>query len=176
MTTKLKHILTWVFTGKYLKLNDTTASSGLAGQNLFAGNTSTTFGVGSGYSSNTSGNDYIAYCFAEVEGYSKFGSYTGNGSTDGPMIWTGFRPSFVLTKMTSSTGNWMITDNARNTYNLSDLILMPNNSDTEYSQDGIDMLSNGFKLRASTVNRNSSGGTYIYMAFAEMPAKYSLGR
>jgi hypothetical protein len=80
-----------------------------------------------------------------------------------------------MTKMISSTGNWMITDNARNTYNLSDLILMPNNSDTDSSQDGIDMLSNGFKLRASTANRNSSGGTYIYMAFAKNPFVSSSG-
>jgi hypothetical protein len=118
----------------------------------------------------------VAYCFAEVAGYSKFGSYTGNGSTDGTFVHTGFRPAFVLTKCSSTTGNWMITDDARNPSNLAGEILMPNNSDTEYSQDGIDMLSNGFKLRASTSNRNGNGSTYIYMAFAENPFKYSLAR
>ena len=150
----------------YLRLNITNAAT----NSSLPAFTPTTMGT----DNNT--NQYVAYVFAPVEGFSKFGSYTGNGSTDGTFVYTGFRPAFVMTKMTSSTGNWMITDSARNTYNLSDLIIMPNNSDIEYSQDGIDMLSNGFKLRASTANRNTNGGTYIYMAFAENPFKNSLAR
>ena len=150
----------------YLRLNLTNAAT----NSSLPAFTPTTMGT----DDNT--NQYVAYVFAPVEGFSKFGSYTGNGSTDGTFVYTGFRPAFVMTKMTSSTGNWMITDSARNTYNLSDLIIMPNNSDIEYSQDGIDMLSNGFKLRASTANRNTNGGTYIYMAFAENPFKNSLAR
>lgn len=124
---------------------------------------------------NTNGKNYVAYCFSEVAGYSKFGTYTGNGSSDGTFIALPFKPKFVMTKCSSTTGNWMITDSARNRYNLAGEILMPNNSDTEYSQDGIDLLSNGFKLRASTSNRNSNGATYIYMAFAEVPQKFALG-
>lgn len=160
--------------GSHLELNSTSAAQG----GIWNGTnpSSTVFTLGTNAGVNENGKTYVAYCFAEINGYSKFGSYTGNGSTDGPFVYTGFRPAFVLTKCSSTTGNWMITDDARNPSNLADLILMPNNSDTEYSQDGIDMLSNGFKMRASTNNRNANGGTYIYMAFAEMPTKYANAR
>lgn len=138
--------------------------------------TSSVFSIGTDTVINNSGSNIIAYCFAEVEGFSKFGSYTGNGSADGPFIYTGFKPAFVMTKCSSTTGNWMITDIARNTYNVADLIIMPNNADTEYSQDDIDILSNGFKMKDTVSNRNLNGATFIYMAFAESPFKNSLAR
>jgi len=162
----------------FMKLNTTAAQLASTANGVYntASFSSTVFALGSSIAMNASGGTFVAYCFAQVAGYSAFGSYTGNGSSDGPFIFTGFRPAFVLTKCSSTTGNWMITDDARNPSNLAGEILMPNNADTEYSQDGIDMLSNGFKLRASTSNRNSNGATYIYMAFAESPFKYALAR
>jgi hypothetical protein len=140
--------------------------------------TSSVFSVSGGGPVGSNGQTYVAYLFAEVAGFSRFGSYTGNGSTDGPFVYLGFRPRFVMTKRTdsSTSGNWMITDSARNTYNLAGEILIPNLSDGEYSQDGIDMLSNGFKMRASTGNRNTNGGTFIYAAFAEFPFRTALAR
>jgi hypothetical protein len=119
---------------------------------------------------------YVAYCFAEVEGFSKFSSYTGNGSADGPFVYTGFRPAFVLGKDSSSTNNWFIFDSVRDTYNVAGKILRPNLVDAELdSPPRIDLLSNGFKVR-STGLPNDSGETYIYAAFAENPFKYSLAR
>ena len=119
----------------------------------------------------------LAYCFAAVAGYSAFGSYTGNGSTDGPFVFTNFRPRFVLVKQSSSTTNWFIVDSARDTYNVVGLGLNPNTSSAESSGDTfMDMTSNGFKIRQSTGAMNTSSGTYIYAAFAESPFKYSLAR
>ena len=163
----------------YLMLNSTAAYA--VSSNIWDANPSTTtFRVGNPQNGWNGGSataqDYVFYCFAPVEGFSKFGKYTGNASTDGPFVYTGFRPAFVMTKCTSTTGNWMITDIARNTYNVADLIIMPNNNNTEYSQDDIDILSNGFKMRDTLTNRNASGATFIYMAFAENPFKNSLAR
>jgi hypothetical protein len=117
------------------------------------------------------GDNSIAYCFAEVKGYSKFGSYTGNGNADGPFIYTGMKPAFVICKMTSGSGqNWELNDNKRNPYNEAKNTLRPNTADAE---DGTfntcDLLSNGFKLRTSNDATNQSSATYIYMAFAEEP-------
>ena len=118
----------------------------------------------------------IAYCFSGVEGYSKFGSYTGNGSTNGPFVYTGFRPAFVFGKDSSSTNNWFIFDSVRDTYNVAGKILRPNLSDAELdSPPRIDLLSNGFKVRSAALP-NDSGQTYIYMAFAENPFKYANAR
>ena len=127
---------------------------------------------------NQNGTTYVAYCFAAVAGYSAFGSYTGNGSTDGPFVFTGFRPRFVLIKRSDSTGNWFIWDSSRNTYNAVNNQIYPDSSSAEAVQDGLDFLSNGFKIRFSSTfaDRNANGGTYIYAAFAEVPFKYSLGR
>jgi hypothetical protein len=139
------------------------------------GVTSTVFGTG-GVGAGNAANNIVAYCFAEVEGFSKFGSYTGNGSADGPFVYTGFRPAFVLGKDSSSTNNWFIFDSVRDTYNVAGKILRPNLSDAELdSPPRIDLLSNGFKVR-STALPNDSGETYIYAAFAENPFKYSLAR
>jgi len=138
--------------------------------------TSSVFTVQSSITTNSSGDNYIAYCFHSVDGFSKFGKYTGNGSTDGPFVYTGFRPAFVMFKRTDSTGNWIIGDTARNTYNVIDKRLYPDSSAAEPSSIAlVDNLSNGFKLR-NTANPNDSGGTYIYMAFAENPFKYANAR
>jgi len=126
-------------------------------------------------------NDTIIYAFAEVEGFSSFGSYTGNGSADGPFIYTGFRPAWFMLKKTSGTGWWYVFDAERNTYNLTGKAVFPNSSaaETDYpggASLGMDFLSNGVKLRGYQTEQNGSGTTYIYMAFAEMPFKYSVGR
>jgi len=120
--------------------------------------------------------NYIAYCWHSVEGYSKFGSYTGNGSTDGPFVYTGFRPAFLMVKKTNGTDNWEILDAQRPTYNPTSLGLAPNLSDAEITNRGGDFLSNGFKLRFGNGTSNESGYTYIYMAFAEQPFKFSNAR
>ena len=139
---------------------------------------STTFQVGVNAYANTSGSTMISYCFAEKKGYSKFGSYTGNGSADGPFVYTGFAPAFVLIKRTSSAGNnWQLYDNKRNAFNVINNVLFPNLSDAEATQSttNIDMLSQGFKLRGNSATVNGSGDSYIYMAFAESPLVTSTG-
>jgi hypothetical protein len=140
--------------------------------------TSTVFGLGPGYGgNNTNGSTYVAYCFAEIPGYSAFGSYTGNGSTDGPFVHTGFRPRFVLIKRTNATEDWNIWDSSRSPFNLASVMLRPNTSDADDGTvPGIDLLSNGFKWRNTWSGTNASGSTYIYMAFAESPFKYSRAR
>lgn len=138
---------------------------------------STTFTLGSGSTVNTNGGTYVAYCWSEIAGFSKFGSYTGNGSTDGPFIATGFKPRYIMIKRTDAAQSWWITDTARNPYNTCNLDLFANLSNAEENNGyNLDLLSNGVKIRTSTNDRNASGGTYIYMAFAENPFKYSLAR
>ena len=117
----------------------------------------------------------VAYCFAEVEGFSKFGSYTGNGSADGPFVYTGFRPAFVMVKRTDAASSWIINDSRRNAYNVVNKSLFADDSLAEDTPDVLDFLSNGFKLKA-TVRNNVSGGTYIFMAFAENPFKTARAR
>jgi hypothetical protein len=127
---------------------------------------------------NGNGNNLIAYCFAEVEGYSSFGKYTGNGSTDGPFVYTGFRPAFILWKRINTTSNWVIWDTSRSTYNPVNDALFPDGNFDESTGAAydIDLLSNGFKLRTSNGTLNGSGDTDIYMALAENPFKNSLAR
>ena len=170
---------------KYLKLFQTTTGTDRDATDNTAWNggsptfDSDVFSVGSLNRTNSSAQ-MVAYCFSEVEGYSKFGSYTGNGSSDGVFVYLGFRPALVLTKRSDSTGPWVIYDATRDLSNdANTALLYPYASDAEYSQTGgFDLLSNGFKIRASTniVDYNASGGTYIYMAFAENPFKNSLAR
>jgi hypothetical protein len=114
---------------------------------------------------------YVFYCFAEKKGYSKFGSYTGNANTDGPYIYTGFSPAWVMVKATDATKSWYIWDNKRSTSgsNLVDDQLLANTTDSEFDGSNIDMLSNGFKFRSSGSGEQGSGTNYIYMAFAESP-------
>lgn len=138
--------------------------------------TSSVFTVGTATDTNASGSTIVAYCFAPVSGYSAMGSYTGNGSTDGTFVHLGFRPKFVMFKSTSATASWYILDSSRNpTNNNNGLMLEPQASTAEDSGWPIDYLSNGFKMRYAG-QPNSSGQTYIYMAFAETPTKYALGR
>ena len=134
--------------------------------------TSSVFTVGDNLGTNGSGDAMIAYCFAEKKGYSKFGSYTGNGGgTDGTFVYTGFKPAWIMVKRTDSSNNWIMFDNKRNTSNVLDKYLYANLSDAEATGDFVDFTSNGFKWRRSgTANAvNGSGGTYIYMAFAKAP-------
>ena len=127
-------------------------------------------------------DEYIAYCWAPVEGYSAFGSYTGNGSADGPFVFTGFRPAFVLIKNSSAAANWMLYDTARNTFNESPYVLSPNTSDGGLTYDAysgsypIDILSNGFKVRSTLSNINGNGNTLVYACFAENPFKTARAR
>jgi hypothetical protein len=132
---------------------------------------SSKFYLGNNAGNNGSGRDYVAYCFAEKKGFSKFGSYTGNGSTDGPFVYTGFKPAFVITKGTDSADNWGLLDNKRDGYNLTNKALTPNSSGAEYTTNSpaSDFVSNGFKIRQSDGVINASGGSYIYLAFAENP-------
>lgn len=158
-----------------LELQDVAAAYNSAVWNNTAP-TSSVFSLGTGLSINNNAQTYVAYCFSEVDGYSKFGSYTGNGSSDGPFVYLEFRPKFVMVKRTDSVGNWIIWDTVRNTYNATDYILYPNLSNAEGSGVPIDSLSNGFKIRDTSTSDNASGGTYIFMAFAESPFKNSLAR
>ena len=154
--------------GNYLKLNATDAM----GTNTAVWNTEPTSSLiylTSSADTNSSGATYVCYAFAEKKGFSKFGSYTGNGSTDGTFVYTGFKPAFVLIRNISSINNWVMLDNKRNSYNVENLILYPNNTDADTSSDSLDFLSNGFKIRTTGGDRNASGSTLIYMAFAENP-------
>jgi len=160
--------------GKRLKLNSTDAV--VTDGSFPTTPTSSVFYINGG--SNDNGVTMVAYCFAEVAGYSKFGKYTGNGSTDGPFVYTGFRPAFVLFKRTDATSDWWMYDTKRSPSNEIQIILWPNYSDAEATgaSIAIDILSNGFKPRSNNATFNGSGGTYIFMAFAESPQKFSLAR
>jgi hypothetical protein len=164
----------------YLFLDLTDAQSSVATPFNDTAPTSTVFSVDGGDRVNKSGNGIVAYLFAEVAGFSKFGSYTGNGSADGPFCFTGFLPRWVMIKRTDSTGDWYIWDTARNTFNLMTQVLFADLSAAESTYAApnpvIDVLSNGFKQRGTYPHNNASGGTYIYMAFAEHPFKNALAR
>ncbi len=139
--------------------------------------TSSVFSVGTHIYTNTNTDNYIAYCFAEVAGFSKFGSYTGNGSTDGPFVWCGFRPRFIMIKDTTGSGHdWFTLDTARDTYNAMSGRLFPNSSGAESPTAVIDATSNGFKLRATDLNINASSNIMVFAAFAESPFKTARAR
>ena len=141
--------------------------------------TSTVFSVGASSNSNGSGNNMVAYCFAPVDGYSSFGSYTGNGSSDGPFVYTGMRPKWIMVKRTNGLAPWVIVDTVRNTYNVMDNHLLANDSAAENGStigNICDSLSNGFKIRGSDGWFNNSGGNYIYATFSEHPFKTSRAR
>jgi hypothetical protein len=132
--------------------------------------TSSVFSVGTNAATNNSGDNMIAYCFAPIKGFSKMGTYTGNGNADGTFVYTGFKPAFLLTKKSSAAGDsWNLLDATRNPNNAVDKRLTPDTSDAEATTTQYDFLSNGFKARATTGSVNTSGATYIYMAFAENP-------
>jgi hypothetical protein len=155
----------------YVFLNKTDAKS----DDSVSVPTSSVFSLDNSNQTNKNGNNFIAYLFADVKGYSKFGSYTGNGDADGTFVYTGFRASFVMCKRSSGTGNWQMFDSKREGYNVDNDGLQANLSNAEATDDDLDILSNGFKLRGSGNDLNGSGETYIYMAFAESPFTNSNG-
>jgi hypothetical protein len=161
---------------QYVQLN----STGAAASNINRWNntapTSTVFTVYNDTINNGNTNTYVAYCFAAISGFSAFGSYTGNGSADGPFVYLGFRPAFVMFRNSQTVSDWWIYDTKRNTFNVMDSALRANVSDAELTYAFIDTLSNGFKLRNTGGDGNRSGETIIYAAFAENPFKNALAR
>jgi hypothetical protein len=159
-------------------LNSTAAQAAYTGLNNTAPTSSIiTLGLNGGVNQNAA--TYVAYCWSEVAGYSKFGSYTGNGAADGPFVYCGFRPRFILIKnINDGTRNWWIMDTSRDTYNLAINELRADSSAVElttaYSH--MDILSNGFKIRAASAETNGSGNIMIFAAFAENPFKISRAR
>ena len=154
---------------KYIELNTTIAATT---DNKFydTAPTSTIFTTAADASVNSNSQNHIAYCFAEKQGYSKIGTYTGNGNADGAFIYTGFKPAFVMIKNTSTgSTNWTICDNKRAGYNASNYRLFPNISDAESTSNAWEMYSNGFKMTSTGSFVNASSSNYIYMAFAEAP-------
>ena len=160
-------------TDKFLKLNLTDAAGTSTGVWNNTAPTSSVFSVNSSGTNNDPGVTYIAYCFAEVKGFSKFGSFTGNGSDNGAFVYTGFKPAYVMMKSSSTGGagyNWGIFDNKRLGYNVDNNDLRANLPNAEGTDNSLDLLSNGFKIRSSSGGfGGGSGVTYIYMAFAENP-------
>ena len=160
---------------KFVELNTTDAAATSSDKFNNTDPTSTVFSIESSSQNNTSGGTCLAYCFAEKKGYSKFGSYTGNGNADGTFVYTGFKPAFVMTKRTDTTSDWYLSDNKRNGFNDDNHVFYANESDAEKTVNRIDILSNNFKLRSTGSGVNASGGSYIYMAFAENPFTSSAG-
>ena len=138
--------------------------------------TDTVFSYGGYLGDDLSNDDKVAYCFHSVEGFSKVGKYYGNAQTNGPFVFTGFRPAFVLLKVSSASNNWFIYDNEREGYNPDNDTLSPNITAIEDTSYKLDLLSNGFKIRGSQNAHNQSGQTFIYLAFAEDPFKYANAR
>jgi len=149
------------------RLNDNAAFSSTSSTFNNTAPTSSVFTLGGDGSVNANTQKLIAYCFAEKKGYSKFGSYTGNGNADGTFVYTGFRPAWVLYKKSSGTENWFLHDNKRQGFNPDNELLFADLSNTEGTVNRIDLLSNGFKATTSDGGINGSGATYIYLAFAE---------
>jgi hypothetical protein len=160
----------------YLNMSSTNGTGSASGVWSTTFPTTNVFSIGGDTSTSANTATYVAYCFAPVAGFSAFGSYTGNGSADGPFVYTGFRPAFVMIKRTDAVSSWEMHDTTRATYNVDDKNLYANLSDAEATYTVLDELSNGFKLRTTLNGTNASGGTYIYMAFASAPLKFSLAR
>jgi hypothetical protein len=169
--------------GSFILLNSNAAKDDSDGFFNATTPTSSVFSLGDNTRVNASNDTYVAYCFAEKQGHSKFGSYTGNGNADGTFVYLGFKPAFILRKRTDSTGSWLMQDNKRpgsnravvNSLPTDNNVLYSNTSDAELYNNELDILSNGFKLRATDTFGNGSGATYIYMAFAENPLVTSTG-
>jgi hypothetical protein len=175
----INHISIATTVNKYLTFttNGTLDNGAAAWGASLSDTNSTTFGISSANAVEAS-KDCIAYCFAPVVGYSSFGSYTGNGSADGPFVYTGFRPRFIMVKVSSAVDNWVIQDTGRSSFNVSVDRLFPNLSNAELASSfyRIDFLSNGFKVRGTGTATNDNGATYVYAAFAESPFNYSRAR
>jgi hypothetical protein len=160
---------------KILTLNATTAAQNANGWQ-YTSPSSTVFSIDNAANSlNQSGQSFVFYAFAEKKGYSKFGSYTGNGNADGAFIYLGFKPAWVLLKQTDSAGSWNLYDNKRNGFNVDNDLILTDASNAEANATFIDFLSNGFKIRDTDDDRNASNGTYIFLAFAEAPFVNSNG-
>jgi hypothetical protein len=163
---------------KYLKLNATDAEGSSSGVWNNTAPTSSVFSVGSSSLANGSGT-YVAYCFAEKKGYSKIGPYTGNGNADGPFIYTGFQPAWVIIKNAGAAEQWRVYDNKRDPVNHMFRCLFPNSNVVENTTDNgseeIDFVSNGIKIRSSAAQLNGNGNTLIYMAFAAEPLVANVG-
>ena len=164
---------------KQLRLSGTNAEITAAGITIWNNTepTSSVFSVGTNTDSNASSGTYIAYCFASVDGYSKTGSYTANSNADGPFVYTGFRPAWLLIKKTDGSASWWLVDSTRNPFNVTNKYLLPDASTEESAGSDYttaDFVSNGFKIRNTSTAFNS--GTHIYMAFAEQPFKYANAR
>ena len=144
---------------------------------LDADPTSSVINIGTGTGcTNASGENFICYAFKNVQGFSKFGSYTGNGNADGTFVYTGFKPAWVLIKPSSTTGSWYLFDSTRNSFNVTNSRLKVDGNEAESSNiDTLDIISNGFKLRDTNAAWNGSGTTYIYMCFSENPFTTSTG-
>jgi hypothetical protein len=169
----------------FLTLNTTDASQTYSGMWNDTAPTSTVFSLGSDGAVNTNTEKYVAYCFAAIPGYSAFGSYTGNQSTDGPFVYTGFRPAFVIMKNVddgfdggslAASHSWIMVDNKRSDANLVNKWLGANYSSSELTSERVDFCSNGFKIRNSSTDINKSANNHIFMAFASNPFKLSLAR
>ena len=161
--------------GQYMELNATNAVQ-TASDNIKSVSSSV-LTLGTNGSCNEDSDTYVAYCFAEKQGFSKFGGYTGNGNADGTFIYTGFKPAWVLFKRTDATAKWYLVDNKREPFNdaASNLLYPDSNHADEPDYGQADFLSNGIKIRSTDGGFNASGGTYVYMAFAEAPFVNSEG-
>ena len=159
----------------FLKLNTTQAQINSDGTFNDTEPSNTLFTLGGGsqgdrFATNRTGDDYIAYCFADVQGFSKMGSYTGNANNgDGTFVYTGFKPAFIMVKNTARTQNWSMHDSKRPGYNEVNQRLQANLSDAESSNNKVDLLSNGFKWKTNDGDTNGYAENHIYMAFAEAP-------
>ena len=161
---------------KSMEINENSAVNTTIGNWNNTEPTSSVFNLGTFTAVNENGKNYIAYCFAEKAGYSKFGKYTGNGSAEGPFVYTGFKPAWVLTKRTDATGNWHIFDNKRPTTNPTDKVLNTNTNAAESDEgQGFDFHSNGFKIRESGNFVNAGSSPFIYVAFAQEPIVANIG-
>lgn len=156
----------------WLQLSTTNGQSAAATVWNSAAPTSSVFSIGTAAETNNATDTYVAYCFSEIPGYSKFGSYTGNGSADGPFVFCGFRPRCIMLKRSDSTGDWFMLDTARNSANTANNYLLANSSNAEAATIAVDVLANGFKIRVDGTSWpavNPTGGTVVYAAFAENP-------
>jgi hypothetical protein len=164
----------------YLALNATIASTDDNTSWNDTAPTSSVFTIGTDTNTNRSGDDFVAYCFAEIEGFSKFGTYTGNGNANGPYIITGFQPAWIMTKIVSTTvsggGDWVIYDDKRDVDNVTNNALYANLSIAESTGFDYDINSNGFKARAAGNDINQNAQTFLYLAFSEFPFKYANAR
>ena len=163
---------------KFVRLNETdganTSTDGTGNFNSTSP-TSSVFSIGTALATGENGKNIVCYCFSERKGYSKFGSYTGNGNADGTFVYTGFKPAWVMVKRTDSTGQWGIADNKRGVAPSGEFLFAEDNGSTNSASNNFDFLSNGFKSRADYAANNTSSATYIYLAFAESPFVNSNG-